>query len=200
MPGVMYNDDPTTPVFSWNKNPFTWQEIARILVHDEHDDKKLCVDTPINIKDNVTFLVKNTVFATIADIKCDDMGVWLNKGTPKTHFCVANDGNPIQLSKSSDSYGGSRIGDLTLIQYMFEQDVHEITCLQTHGNSKRKPFRRTLPSIIKKMKKTTQIMDKTPTSCLDEIYVEVGDVRNARSVGQLPRGPAHLYNARSGAR
>eukprot|EP00794_Sanderia_malayensis_P006742 gene6742-7502_t len=171
MPGVMYNDDPTTPVFSWNKSPFTWQEIARVLVHDEHGDEKLCVDTPINIKDNVTFLVKNTVFATIADIKCDDMDVWLNKGTPKIHFCVANDGNPIQLSKSSNSRNS---------EYLLK------------GHSMRMLHVLTAEKLCPLCKMATAELGISP--------LHIGDVRNARSVGQLPRGPIHLYDARRTAR
>ena len=36
----------------------------------------------------------------------------------------------------------------------------------------------------------------TPKTVLDEVYCSAGDVTNARSVGELPRGPRGVYNAR----
>lgn len=42
--------------------------------------------------------------------------------------------------------------------------------------------------------------DSSPNQILDEAYRSVGDVLGARSVGQLPRGPANLYDARHAAK
>lgn len=83
--GEPYNKDATTPVFSWQARPFTWQRIVQILSR-EYDDEKLCVATPVNVRHNVSFLAKNSAFKDMKDLKCDDMGVWHNKGSPKLYF------------------------------------------------------------------------------------------------------------------
>ena len=42
--------------------------------------------------------------------------------------------------------------------------------------------------------------EKTPKEILDNVYHSVGDVTEARSLGQLPRGPSNVHNARFGAK
>ncbi len=84
---------------------------------------------------------------------------------------------------------------------MFSGDEHEIHCLKPHGNSKRKiPFRRTFQSTTKRLKESLNDKEKTVKSSLDQAYRAVGDVIGARSLGQLPRGPVDIYNARRSAR
>ena len=39
--------------------------------------------SPINIAHNVTFLVNNDSLKNPEALKCDDMGSWEHKGTPK---------------------------------------------------------------------------------------------------------------------
>ncbi len=97
--GDIYNDDVTTPVFAWTKKPFTWQQIVKIL-SSQYDDEQLCADTPIRIKHNVAFLVQNSAFANKSDIKCDDMGVWHIKGSPKVYFSMTDD-NKLEKLESS---------------------------------------------------------------------------------------------------
>jgi len=57
-----------------------------------------------------------------------------------------------------------------------------------------------LSSTRDKLKKSAFIKGKTARESLDEVYRSVGDVTKARSVGQLPRGPGDLYNARHSAK
>ena len=46
------------------------------------------------------------------------------------------------------------------------------------------------------MKQSVQQKEKTVKEVLDEVYISAGDVTMARSLGELPRGPSDIYNAR----
>ena len=84
---ALYNDDALTPVFSWKKDAYTREELVRILLED-HETERLCISQPINIQNNVTFLIDNAKIKNLDDIKCDDMGSWKRTGTPKNLFSV----------------------------------------------------------------------------------------------------------------
>ena len=84
---------------------------------------------------------------------------------------------------------------------MFSGPEHDVLNAKPHGNSKSKlPYRRILPSTREKMKRSVLDGKKTATAALDEIYSSSGDVTMARSLGELPRGPVDMYNARRSAR
>ena len=82
----------------------------------------------------------------------------------------------------------------TLIQYLFEEEKHEVVVTKPHGNSKSDtPFQRLLPSTRDKLKNWIRIPKCCPKDFLDEVYRSSGDVINLRSMNELPRGPSHLY-------
>ena len=84
----------------------------------------------------------------------------------------------------------------TLIQYLFEEEKHEVVVTKPHVNSKRDtPFQRLLPSKRDKLKNLIRILKCRPRDFLDEVYCFSGDVINVRSMNELPRGPSNLYNA-----
>ena len=71
-----------------------------------------------------------------------------------------------------------------------------------HGNAKReegRPYRRQMQSTREALQDSTKGRE-TAKSVLDKVYCSVGDVIQARSVGELPRGPRDIYNARSAAK
>lgn len=91
----------------------------------------------------------------------------------------------------------------TFIQYLFKSSEHEVRGIKPHGNSKKSnvsSYRRILPSTRKMLKASIHDKTKLPKEVLDEVYCDVGDVTKARSVGQLPRGPQDMYNARFSAK
>lgn len=89
----------------------------------------------------------------------------------------------------------------TFVQYLFKGVEHEIRQIRPHDNAKKKTsYRRVLSSTRDKLKESAFIKSKTAGKSLDEVYLSVGDVTNARSMGQLPRGPGDLYNARHAAK
>lgn len=91
----------------------------------------------------------------------------------------------------------------TLVQYLFKDGEHEVENLLPHGNSKKQDsYRRTFKSTRLALQASVDSKKKTPKEILDNAYVyhSVGDVTEARSLGQLPRGPSDVYNARFGAK
>ena len=89
----------------------------------------------------------------------------------------------------------------TLVQYLFQHEEHEVENLLPHGNSKKKnSYRRTFKSTRMALQASVDNKKKTPKEILDNVYHSVGDVTEARSLGQLPRGPSDVYNARFGAK
>ncbi len=88
----------------------------------------------------------------------------------------------------------------TLIQYNFKGKEHEVSIVQPHGNAKqRKAYLRVMPCTRKALQASVDNKD-TPKIALDKVYRSLGDITSARSVGQLPRGPQDLYNARCAAK
>ena len=83
----------------------------------------------------------------------------------------------------------------TLVQYLFQGKEHAVDVILPHGNAKhKKPYHRILASTRDALKISSS--NETPKQVLDKAYSSVGDVTKARSIGQLPRGPTDLYNAR----
>ena len=86
---------------------------------------------------------------------------------------------------------------LVLVQYLFSGSEHKVKCIKPHGNSKSKTsYARILASTREKMKQSVLQKGKTVKESLDEVYRSSGDVTMARSLGELPRGPSDIYNAR----
>lgn len=82
-----YQNDAKTPAFSHNHKAYTWQMLVKILI-EEHEKEAHCVATPVNIAHNVSFLVHNSSLKHWSDVKCDDMGAWINTGCPKLYFSL----------------------------------------------------------------------------------------------------------------
>lgn len=89
----------------------------------------------------------------------------------------------------------SNVLKYTLVQYLFQGKEHAVDVILPHGNGKqKKPYHRILSSTRDALKRRSS--NETPKQILDKVYISVGDVTKARSIGELPRGPADLYNAR----
>ena len=61
-----------------------------------------------NIAHNVTFLVDNASLKKKEDLKCDDMGAWEHKGTPKRNVTVTftEDGGVDKVIETSKCLDG----------------------------------------------------------------------------------------------
>ena len=84
-----------------------------------------------------------------------------------------------------------------MVQYLFKGQEHRIDNPKPHGNSKTGgPYRRVRDSIRDQLKASAHVKDETPKNALDKLYTSVGDVSEAKCLGQLPRGPSDVYYAR----
>jgi hypothetical protein len=91
---------------------------------------------------------------------------------------------------------------MKMVQYLFTGKEHKVDADVQHGNSRQKNrgYKRVMVSTRKSLETKHPTSKKSATEILDEVYRDVGDVTNAQSTGQLPRGPTDVYNARHAAK
>ena len=102
--GTLYKGDIYSPVFSWKAKPYQWDEIVKILL-ESYEEEYLCKSQPIDVSNNVTFLVSNSSFKNVKDIVYDDMGSWKHNGSPLKYFVVdkSSGNNDLKSSATKDS-------------------------------------------------------------------------------------------------
>ena len=89
---------------------------------------------------------------------------------------------------------GDRL-NLALVQYTFSSSPHPII-QKPHGNSKeRKPFVRTAPSTLQKLKECSKT--QTAKRAIFSVTEDKGGVINAKAVGDLPHNRKQIYNIQS---
>ena len=87
------------------------------------------------------------------------------------------------------------------MQYLFKGKEHEVDAVAPHGNSKKdRGYKRVMESTRKALQTQHPLSKKSAKEILDGVYRDVGDVTKARSIGELPRGPTDVYNARHAAK
>ena len=77
----------SVPVFLRRKSAFSWEEIAKILLR-KYDKEQVCLSHPINVGNNVLFLLNHSKFQNESDIMCDNMGVPKHTRSPKICFTL----------------------------------------------------------------------------------------------------------------
>ena len=87
------------------------------------------------------------------------------------------------------------------MQYLFKGKEHVVDADVPHGNSKKdRGYKRVMASTRKALQTQHPSSKKSAKEILDAVYLDVGDVTKARSIGELPRGPTDVYNARHAAK
>lgn len=61
------------------------------LLLGKYGTEHLCISQPINVSNNVSFLVDMSCLQHPDNLKCDDMGSWKHNGSPKRWFNVKKD-------------------------------------------------------------------------------------------------------------
>ena len=84
---TLYKGDIHLPALPWKMQPYQWDEIVKILLRS-YEEEYLCKSQPIDVSNNVTFLISNSSFKNVKDIVCDDMGAWKHNGSPLKYFVV----------------------------------------------------------------------------------------------------------------
>lgn len=108
---------------------FTIERLCNILLDPDIDLELVCKAQPTRVAHNVTFVVDCSHLADKRDIFADDLGVWISKGSRKTHFSAKVSSGFVRIALESDKQD----------QYVMHRTWH------THGTSA--DFRRLVVSI-----------------------------------------------------
>ncbi len=82
-----YNNNIHLPVFSRDRLVLKPLEVMELLVRDkDFFPSKVCTSQPLQAEHHCTFVVDMNSLVSSKDIKCDDMGVWVNSGVISSRF------------------------------------------------------------------------------------------------------------------
>ena len=85
-----YMDDPDVPLYSEVASPYNSSELIGILMNKNLSSDKVCGSRPLGVNDNVLIGLDRVRFD---DLKADDLGSWIQKGSKHTTFRLDNEGN-----------------------------------------------------------------------------------------------------------
>lgn len=82
--GDFYDNDPSLPVYQWNhaNEHYSLAKLAQILLTDLVPPRKWCSKQPVYVQRNVSFVVNISHLDDPTDIRADENGVWIRKGSP----------------------------------------------------------------------------------------------------------------------
>ena len=84
-----YNGDSSLPVFQkgLKGNSFSAVNIVHHILFTENSDI-ICSVVPTHIQDDVVFMVDNSTFEHVDDLKSDDLGVWRSNKVASNYFLI----------------------------------------------------------------------------------------------------------------
>ena len=106
----------SVPVFLRRKSVFNREEIAKILLR-KYDKEQVCLSQPMNVSNNVSFLLDHSKFQNESDIMCDNMGVWQHTGSPKICFTLSDETSDISKCNTNNTGEGSKVYTLKRVYY-----------------------------------------------------------------------------------
>ena len=109
-------DDVSVPVFLQRKSVFNREEIAKILLR-KYDKEQVCLSQPMNVSNNVSFLLDHSKFQNESDIMCDNTGVWKHTGSPKICFTLSDKTSDISKCNTNNAGEGSKVYALKRAYY-----------------------------------------------------------------------------------
>ena len=93
-----YNNNIHLPIFSRDRHVLKPLEVMELLVRNkDFFPSKVCTSQPLQVEHHCTFVVDMNSLASAKDIKCDDMGVWVNSGCHKFPFKVKNEDSGVSV-------------------------------------------------------------------------------------------------------
>eukprot|EP00794_Sanderia_malayensis_P001899 gene1899-2156_t len=182
--GQIYNGNKSTPVFQWKLEPYEANSLVEILLK-LYKKKFLCTGPPTNVPNNVAFLVSNSEIENFNDLKCDSMGSWRHKGSPKTLFRVERQGDGDEMLVIRENTNNTEPStDLYMLKRMYyvngsDPELHKAIAVLYDGEGN-----------------MTQIVLLHYSFDHDEHEHMLGDVVGTDNLDKLPRGPKDLYNIR----
>ena len=82
-----------------------------------YDKEQVCLSQPINVDNNISFLLNHSKFQNESDIMWDKMGVWKHTGSPKICFTLSDETSHISKCNTNNSGEGSKIYKLKQVYY-----------------------------------------------------------------------------------
>lgn len=181
-----------------------------LLIADAEESQKICSAVPTNISHNTGFIVDTWNLKDVWDVKCDEMGSWINKGRKRqTRESLNGKYNPeynvyrqfyvnasLPALKKSMVYlmTGKEMFRYVFIQYVFSEGETKVV-VKPHGHSKKgnqRPFKRTMPSTVSLVKSSTA----KPREIMHSLIDERGGIENVRSSAEYPRDRKQIYRVR----
>lgn len=85
-----YNGDNTLPIYQRNqpKSHYSLESLVRILLIDSLPTDMICTKQPIQVSNNVSFVVDLNMLDDPIDIRADENGVWKRKGSPVAYISL----------------------------------------------------------------------------------------------------------------
>ena len=105
--GQFYDGDKAIPVFEWTSQFKSPNEALKILAKPIKPEL-VCHTTPRNVSHNTCFVIKAPSLKSKNNWKCDDMGVWENKGVQHFHYVLDESGEFVCISKDDVVESGQR--------------------------------------------------------------------------------------------
>ena len=98
-------------MYKWThcKEHFSVQELGRILLTNTVPQEKLCSIQPTKVCHNTTFVVDLHALDDIDDIRADENGVWIRKGSPIAFVSVHDNGHDGKVKVVRRSRMGSHL-------------------------------------------------------------------------------------------
>ena len=77
----------------------------------------MCLSQPINVGNNVSFLLDHSKLQNESDVMCDNMDVWKHMGSPKICFILTYETSHISKCNTNNSGEGSNVYKLKQVYY-----------------------------------------------------------------------------------
>lgn len=110
---VIHNDVPTLPVYCWTraKPHFSVEELARILLTKSVPSSQICSEQPCYVQKNVAFAVDLHKLKDPRDIRADENGTWVRKGSPVAYAFM-------KMKELLRFFDGKKWGIILIISYI----------------------------------------------------------------------------------
>ncbi|MCG8624910.1 MAG: hypothetical protein MJE68_23290, partial [Proteobacteria bacterium] len=101
--GDFYNGNPKLPAYARISTRMDTQEIVNAFLDPELDDDMICSMQPVNVENNVAFIVDLGKLKNVKDLYCDDMGSWQYNGVYHSWLTVDDAGFVSTMGKEKPS-------------------------------------------------------------------------------------------------
>ena len=119
-----YNGNINLPVYTKNRQVIKSLDVMNLLIRDKDFlQSKVCTSQPLHVEHHLIFIVDMNSLLNVKDIKCDDMGVWINSSCHKLHFNVMEDETDMTIS-ATKLKTGDNVVTLKREYFSLKHDAH----------------------------------------------------------------------------